>query len=56
MRKISINASRFSNTQILSILKQAKGGIPVPLVRTSNLNMGADNSLMKRIKELDTEK
>ena len=59
--------SRFSDTQILSILKQAENGIPVPeLCREHNISSatfynwrskygGMDASLMKRLKELEEE-
>ena len=59
--------SRFSDTQILSILKQAEGGVPVPeLCREHGISSatfynwrskygGMDASLMKRLKELEAE-
>jgi putative transposase len=59
--------SRFSDTQILSILKQAESGIPVPEIcrehGISNATFynwrskygGMDASLMKRLKELEEE-
>jgi putative transposase len=59
--------SRFSDTQILSILKQAEGGNPVPeLCREHGISSatfynwrskygGMDASLMKRLKELEAE-
>jgi len=59
--------SRFSDTQILSILKQAESGIPVPEIcrehGISNATFynwrskygGMDVSLMKRLKELEEE-
>ena len=59
--------SRFSDTQILSILKQAEGGIPIPeLCRKHNISSatfynwrskygGMDASLMKRLRELEEE-
>ncbi len=59
--------SRFSDTQILSILKQAESGIPVPeLCREHGISSatfynwrskygGMDASLMKRLKELEEE-
>jgi len=59
--------SKFSDTQILSILKQAEGGIPVPqLCREYSISSatfynwrskysGMDASLMKRLKELEEE-
>jgi len=59
--------SRFSDAQILSILKQAESGIPVPkLCREHNISSatfynwrskygGMDASLMKRLKELEEE-
>jgi putative transposase len=59
--------SRFSDTQILSILKQAEGGVPVPeLCREHGISSatfynwrskygGMDASLMKRLKELEAK-
>jgi putative transposase len=59
--------SRFSDTQILSILKQAESGIPVPeICREHSISSatfynwrskygGMDVSLMKRLKELEEE-
>lgn len=59
--------SRFSDTQILSILKQAENGIPVPEICREHGISGAtfynwrskyggmDASLMKRLKELEEE-
>ena len=59
--------SRFSDTQILSILKQAESGVPVPeICREHGISSatfynwrskygGMDASLMKRIKELEEE-
>jgi len=59
--------SRFSDTQILSILKQAESGIPVAQIcREHNISSatfynwrskygGMDASLMKRLKELEDE-
>lgn len=59
--------SRFSDTQILSILKQAENGIPVPeICREHGISSatfynwrskygGMDVSLMKRLKELEEE-
>jgi len=59
--------SRFSDTQIISILKQAEQGIPVPKIcREHNISSatfynwrskygGMDASLMKRLKELEEE-
>jgi putative transposase len=59
--------SRFSDTQILAILKQAESGIPVPqLCREHGISSatfynwrskygGMDASLMKRLKELEAE-
>lgn len=59
--------SRFSDTQILSILKQAENGIPVPeICREHGISSatfynwrakysGMDASLMKRLKELEEE-
>jgi putative transposase len=59
--------SRFSDNQILSILKQAEGGVPVPeLCREHGMSSasfykwrakygGMDASLMRRLKELESE-
>ena len=59
--------SLFSDTQILSILKQAESGIPVPeICREHSISSatfynwrskygGMDVSLMKRLKELEEE-
>jgi len=59
--------SRFSNNQILSILKQAENGIPIPeLCREHGISTatfynwrskygGMDASLMARLKELEEE-
>lgn len=59
--------SRFGDTQILSILKQAESGIPVPeICREHGISSatfynwrskygGMDASLMKRLKELEEE-
>jgi len=62
-----MKTSRFSDTQILSILKQAESGIPVPqLCREHGISSatfynwrskygGMDASLIKRLKELEAE-
>jgi putative transposase len=59
--------SRFSDTQILSILKQAESGIPIPeICREYGISSatfynwqskygGMDVSLMKRLKEIEEE-
>ena len=59
--------SRFSDSQILSILKQAENGVPVPeLCREHGMSSasfykwrakygGMDASLMSRMKELEAE-
>lgn len=59
--------SRFTDSQILSILKQAEGGTPVPeLCREHDISSatfykwrskygGMDTSLMARLKELEDE-
>lgn len=59
--------SKFSDTQILAILKQAESGIPVPeICREHGISSatfykwrskygGMDVSLMKRLKELEAE-
>ena len=62
-----MKTSRFTDSQILAILKQAEGGLPVPeLCREHGMSSatfykwrakfgGMDASLMKRIKELEDE-
>ena len=62
-----MKTSRFCDTQILSFLKQAKGGVPVfELCREHGISSatfynwrskygGMDASLMKRLKELEAE-
>ena len=62
-----MNKSRFSDTQILTILKQAESGIPIPeICREHGISSatfynwrskygGMDASLMKRLKELEEE-
>jgi len=59
--------SRFSDSQIIGILKQAESGIPVPqLCREHGISSatfykwrarygGMDVSMMKRVKELENE-
>ena len=59
--------SRFSNSQIIGILKEAESGVPVPqLCRTHGMSSaafykwrarygGMDVSMMKRVKELEDE-
>lgn len=59
--------SRFSDAQILAVLKQAEGGVPVPeLCREHGISSatfykwrarygGMDASLMARLKELEDE-
>ncbi len=59
--------SKFSDSQILSILKQAEGGMPIPeLCREHGISSatfynwrskygGMDASLMKRLRELEEE-
>lgn len=59
--------SRFSDSQILSVLKQAEAGTPVPeLCRTHGISSatfykwrskygGMDASMMSRLKELEEE-
>lgn len=59
--------SKFSDSQIMSILKQAEGGTPVPeLCREHNISSatfykwrskfgGMDASMMSRLKELEEE-
>ena len=62
-----MKTSRFTDSQILAILKQAEGGLPVPeLCREHGMSGatfykwqakfgGMDASLMKRMKELEDE-
>jgi len=62
-----MKTSRFTDNQILAILKQAEGGLPVPeLCREHGMSSatfykwrakfgGMDASLMKRMKELEDE-
>ena len=62
-----MKTSRFTDSQILAILKQADGGLPVPeLCREHGMSGatfykwrakfgGMDASLMKRMKELEDE-
>lgn len=62
-----MKTSRFTDSQILVILKQAEGGLPVPeLCREHGMSSatfykwrakfgGMDASLMKRMKELEDE-
>ena len=62
-----MKTSRYSDSQILAILKQAEAGTPVPtLCREHGMSSaaiykwrakygGMDASLMKRIKELEDE-
>lgn len=59
--------SRYSDSQILAILKQADGGVPVPeLCREHGMSSalfyrwrakygGMDSSMLKRMKELEAE-
>jgi putative transposase len=59
--------SRYSDSQILAILKQADGGVPVPqLCREHGMSSalfyrwrakygGMDTSMLKRMKELEAE-
>ena len=65
--RFCIKKSRFSDSQILSILKQAENGVPVPeLCREHGMSSasfykwrakfgGMDASLMARLKELEDE-
>lgn len=62
-----MKTSRYSDSQILAILKQAENGVPVPeLCREHGMSSasfykwrskygGMDASLMKRMKELEEE-
>lgn len=66
-RKFYMRTSRFSDSQIIGILKQAEGGSPVPeLCREHGISSatfykwrakfgGMDASLMARMKELEEE-
>lgn len=59
--------SRYNDSQILAILKQAEGGVPVPqLCREHGMSSalfyrwrakygGMDTSMLKRMKELEAE-
>jgi putative transposase len=67
VRRFYMNRSRFSDSQILAILKQAEAGTPVPeLCREHGMSSatfykwrakygGMDASLMVRLKELEEE-
>ena len=67
MRGFYVKKSRFSDSQIIAILKQAEGGTPTPtLCREHGISSatfykwrakygGMDASLMKRVKELEDE-
>jgi putative transposase len=67
MRKFYMKRSRFTDSQIIAILKQAEGGSPVPeLCREHGISSatfykwrakfgGMDASLMARLKELEDE-
>ena len=67
LRRFYMKKSRFTDTQILGILKQAEGGIPVAqLCREHGMSSatfykwrskfgGMDASLMARMKELERE-
>ena len=67
MRRFYIKTSRFTDSQILVILKQAEGGVPVSeLCREHGMSSaafykwrakygGMDASLMARMKELEQE-
>ena len=62
-----MKTSRFSDSQIMAILKQAENGVPVPdLCREPGMSSasfykwrakfgGMDASMMKRLKELEDE-
>jgi len=62
-----MKTSRFTDSQILALLKQSEGGLPVPgLCREHGMSSatfykwrakfgGMDASLMKRMKELEDE-
>ena len=63
----SMKNSRFTDSQIMAILKQAQAGVPVPeLCREHNISSasfykwrakygGMDASMMSRVKELELE-
>jgi putative transposase len=67
MKEFSMKKSRYTDSQILSILKQNEAGTPVPdLCREHSMSTatfykwrskygGMDASLMKRMKELEDE-
>jgi putative transposase len=67
MRRFYVRKSRFSDRQILGILKQAEAGTPVPqLCREHGMSSalfykwrakygGMDASMMARLKELEAE-
>jgi len=67
MKEFSMKKSRFTDSQILAILKQNEGGIRVPdLCREHGISSacfyqwrskfgGMDASLMRRMKELENE-
>lgn len=66
-RKFYVKKSRFTDSQIIAVLKQAEGGMPVPeLCREHGISSatfykwrskygGMDASLMARVKELEAE-
>jgi putative transposase len=66
-QEFSMKKSRFTDSQILAILKQAEGGVPVSeLCREHGMSSatfynwrakygGMDVSMMKRLKELEEE-
>ena len=67
LRKFYMKSSRFTDSQIIAILKQAEGGSPVPeLCREHGFSSatfykwrakfgGMDTSMMARLKELEDE-
>jgi putative transposase len=67
LRKFYMKSSRFTDSQIIAILKQAEGGSPVPeLCREHGFSSatfykwrakfgGMDASMMTRMKELEDE-
>jgi Transposase. len=67
MKEFSMRKSRYTDSQILAILKQNESGVPVPeLCREHGMSSaqfykwrakfgGMDASMMKRLKELEDE-
>ena len=67
MRRFKVKKSKFSDSQILAILKEAEAGVPIPdLCRQHGMSNatfynwrskygGMDASMMARLKELEAE-